>query len=817
MQKKMVACAVLAVVGAVASLSPAYASKPGTVEVIGLTPSVTTAEGVTEIRLPGGRSVATTAGRFDAVKASMIGKTTVVSWTEVGADGVSRSGFAHGEEGRSLQVVRDADYRLGTKFGALDPLADVAAPAEFAAKAGSGLRIVQFTAIPSQDLTAAVKAAGGEVYGYIANYAFMVKMDDATAAAVAAMPFVRSVSVMSPVLKVDGDILLKHFRIDVGAGKSGTVGYAVQREGYERYNVMVHADGLAMKQAVADEIARLGGSFDPISEHGVLVQATLSPAQITALAKMDEVAFIDPIGEAPYTDMDIVRIMGGANFLETAAGYTGQGVRAEVLDAGFLATHTDFVNGGRTVLAHNVFGVDSHGTATYGINFGSGTANPQGRGMVPSAQGIAGSYQSSSGSLLSGAALRIPYTQELVNPSLNYRAVYQSNSWGDAQVTTYTTISAQMDSIVFDTDLLILNSQSNTGNQLSRPQAWAKNVLAIGALNHFNDTNDLNDTVNGTSLGPASDGRTKPEMAFYYDSIFCPTSTSVTAYTSTFGGTSAATPMSAGHCGLFFQMWHNGIFGNPTGADVFTSRPRSTTARAMMVSTGFNWSTTQATRNGQGWGRPNVQNLWNRRNNFFIIDWQRNANWTETLVQGQTRTYTVYVAPNQPDFKATMAYPDPAPAVINQTQHRVNNLDLTVTAPNGTIYRGNNGMATSNVTIPGGANDTKNTLENVWVANPPAGVWTIQVSAPEIVVDGFLPTSGVNDAVFSLAVSTVSRTPLCAGDVNADGVVNFSDLAVILSAFGSTGLQIYGDINADGSVSFADLAIVLSAFGGTCP
>lgn len=49
------------------------------------------------------------------------------------------------------------------------------------------------------------------------------------------------------------------------------------------------------------------------------------------------------------------------------------------------------------------------------------------------------------------------------------------------------------------------------------------------------------------------------------------------------------------------------------------------------------------------------------------------------------------------------------------------------------------------------------------------------------------------------------------GDLNGDGVVNFTDLNLVLSNFGSSGAP--GDANGDGVVDFADLNVVLSKFG----
>jgi hypothetical protein len=48
-------------------------------------------------------------------------------------------------------------------------------------------------------------------------------------------------------------------------------------------------------------------------------------------------------------------------------------------------------------------------------------------------------------------------------------------------------------------------------------------------------------------------------------------------------------------------------------------------------------------------------------------------------------------------------------------------------------------------------------------------------------------------------------------DLNNDGVVNGSDLAILLSAWGTSNPA--ADVNDDGTVNGADLALLLSAWG----
>ncbi|MFC3894073.1 S8 family serine peptidase [Lentzea rhizosphaerae] len=499
------------------------------------------------------------------------------------------------------------------------------------------------------------------------------------------------------------------------------------------------------QKAVADKVKSLGGKVNVVSASREHIMATLDAGQAAQLAKLPAVIAIDPVS-APETDMAISRESSGANYVETAGGYRGQGVRGEVMDAGFRLTHQEFR--ARPPVQHTAISENSHGTATYGQIFASGVSSAH-RGVLPEGQGIMAVYGATT------VPDRYAHTKRLVDPAGRYRAVFQSNSWGDSLTTGYNSISAQMDRIVFDHDILICQSQSNAGSTRSRPQAWAKNVLSVGGHYHYNTLDRADDKWNGgASIGPAADGRIKPEISNYYDRIDTTTSGSDTAYTTSFGGTSGATPITCGNAGLMFQMWADGVFdGGPGKArDVFASRPHAATAKALLINTAnqhtFVGTTHDQTRTHQGWGTASVRNLYDRAE---AGGWKLPVlvNETDLLTTGQSRKYT-FTSTGQP-LRATLAYTDPAGSPT-ATKAAVNDLTLKVTAPDGTVYWGNNGLLAGNFSTPGGTANTVDTVENVLLSSTAAGTWTIEVIATAVNVDGHVETTAT-DADYALVVS----------------------------------------------------------------
>jgi hypothetical protein len=337
--------------------------------------------------------------------------------------------------------------------------------------------------------------------------------------------------------------------------------------------------------------------------------------------------------------------------------------------------------------------------------------------------------------------------------------VLQTNSTGDTRTFFYTTISAEMDDVLFINDITITQSQSNAGDQDSRPQAWAKNIISGGAVDHFDTLTRSDDcwSCGDASIGPADDGRIKPDLVFFYDLTWSaarrPGTPPAGAATYTqFGGTSGATPSIAGYTGLFYQMWSEQVFGNDVpnpGGTVFENRPHMTTAKAAMINTAtqyaFSGQDHDLTRVHQGWGMPSAQYLYDIRDKIGFID------ETEVLENLESIEFFAFVEPAEPELRVTMTYADPM-GVPSASVARINDLTLKVTSPSATEYWVNNGLLDGNFSTSGGSADTIDTVENVFIQNPESGLWSVEVIASEINEDSHVETQEV-DADFALVVS----------------------------------------------------------------
>ncbi len=631
-------------------------------------------------------------------------------------------------------------------------------PGVLAADPESGLWVVQFRG-PSRDTwRAAVRGVGGHVASFLPDQAHVVRIAPRDVEKVRSLPFVRWVGGYAPA-----------FRMEPGLAAAMVGGAVPAQADYDVVLVDKHRDKPGLFQAVA----ALGGIVAEPPHGGLVVRLLLSARQFAAIARRDEVLWIER-GYGTEVDakprrrarssalpMDNARVQTGADHLEAMAGMTGQGLVAHTYE-GLQTSHPDFTNLPQDICSA---GPTDHGHAVAGILLGNGTSISLARGMLPDAQGLYTAHNFCFDS-------RYVVYGEVVDAG----GVLSTASWGTIFTsTTYNAQSAALDDAIFDHDLAITQSQSNTGSQLSRPEAWAKNVISCGAVDHGDDADPSNDSwaAGNASIGPASDGRIKPDLVGYDDEIMTSDRTGADGYTiadffPSFGGTSGATPMVGGSVGLAIQMFTDGLFGNPLrvpGGTRFENRPHAVTAKSLVINSArqyaFGPSSTDNRREHQGWGFPDLARLYDLRSLTLLVDEE------DSLTQGESTTYQIQVADAAPELKVTMSYLDP-PGNPGAAFARVNDVDLTVTAPDGTVYHGNAGLMSGTASIAGGAPDDRDTVECVFVPSPLAGVWSIEVHARAINMDARIETPNVDDVDYALVAQ--GGLPLCAGVDSRSGV-----------------------------------------------
>ena len=616
-----------------------------------------------------------------------------------------------------------------------------AIPPQLLAGSANRLFYVQFVTEIVPEYRDALLRDGIEVLSHVPFQSYLVRMERGDVARVRRQDHVRAVAEVHLADKIEHSVvaaLLADLPVE------------------GRYDLMLadqYRDGAAVEALVAE----VGGVLVGPANGGILVTADFATAeQITTVAAANEVLWVEPLG-APENDIDNLRIQAGVNYVEAQIGRDfGQGISGHVLE-GVFADHCEFIARPPYRTAPSTVnwggptgpGGTSHGTNTAGLIYAAGI-NPQAKGILPFGQMY---YTNYSGTVISNNN-RYPLTAALVDPNDIYKCVMQTASWGYPRTTNYTSRSAEMDNILSDFDLFVTQSHGNSGAPVARPQAWAKNVVAVGGFQHFNNANPNDDChCNTGSTGPAQDGRIGLSFVAYYDNILT-TSGGECSYSGAFGGVSGATPIIQGLGGAAIEMWTDGMFGYPgvTWQNRFGARPHYTTTRTLLTVGSRQLAINQATRLEQGWGLPNLQDLYDNRDQILAID------ELDVLTQGQSAIYA--------GVGCARARPSSAPRCTTPSRRRCRMPSRLATTAStstsydfdGNVWRGNEGgILTGLFNSPTPNVPTNNDVdvhENVFLQNPAPGIYLVEVNAATITMDNHKETPEI-DLDFGLAIRGV--------------------------------------------------------------
>jgi len=504
--------------------------------------------------------------------------------------------------------------------------------------------------------------------------------------------------------------------------------------GVLQFGVTLH-DGADRAEAL-QAAARAGFQIIEVSQMGprwgILVQGKLAVAE--ALAHCETVAFIEEAADASLRN-DVTAWVAQTNQSGNTSvwnhGLHGENMIVGHMDGAPNINHDMFrdpVNNTpgpnhRKVVFYSGSGSNSHGTHTAGSLCGD-------------QQPITGStFRNGHAYKARFAFSPIPSTVGLyasLTDHYNVGARAHSNSWGDDDTTAYTQWCQAIDQYSWDREDAAVVFAATNLSALKTPEN-AKNVLAVG--NTQQQPNQNSPSTGG--VGPTFDGRRKPEIWAPGTGIFSASSTNPSGYVS-MTGTSMACPAITGYCALVRQYYMEGR-NIPTSSRSGARRPIPSGAlvRATIMNGGVDMTgMTGYPGPREGWGRLLLENsLWFEGDVRKIVNFDlRNASG---LLAGETRDYQFQVTGSSEQLKITMTFTDwPAAVSASAANVRVNDMDLEVTTPSGTLYRGNVINTSQGLSTPGGSPDTINTTEMVILNTPEVGLWTIRLRATAVNMGG---------------------------------------------------------------------------------
>jgi hypothetical protein len=642
------------------------------------------------------------------------------------------------------------------------------------ARTVSGLFLIQFEDRAQPGWRETLRPLGVELLRYVPDDAFIARFENVQVNVVKALPFVRWVGDFRPDHKID-----PRFQGRLRAGPAN-----------EPAEVSVLLSTRATPAEIAEAARSLpGASRAAVPRLGTILRGRTSLGQVRSLAQSPGVLWIEPAPRMKLFDEVGSKITagdgGGHVLFPQSFGFDGSGVTVAVADSGLDsgdpgAMHPDLAGRVRALFFYGTLSdaadEHSHGTHVAGIVAGNATlreADEEGHfyglGVAPGAQLIAQRLFDGAGNYEPP-----PSFETLTRDAVRAGADIGSNSWGDDTQGRYDLSAAEFDGLARDADGLALEDQpyflefsagnAGPGAQTIGSPAVAKNVIATGASqnNRFNlPVEEFSIYADGqeamadfSSRGPCEDGRIKPDVVApgtwiaSLRSIFANDDYAWWPISENYmyqGGTSQAGPHVSGAAAVLVQYLREALgFARPSPALLKAALIHSAVDMDDAVETG------PAPNMDEGWGRVDLtQIILSSRQHEFVDQ-------TVLLSTGQTYERAVLVGSGDEPLKITLVYTD-VPGFPGAIPALVNDLDLEVLGPDGTLYRGNQFEEGESQPNPGAA-DSINNVEGVHLFAPLPGEYIVRVRARNVPQDARSDTGAV-DQDFALVVSGAIAPP----------------------------------------------------------
>jgi hypothetical protein len=648
-----------------------------------------------------------------------------------------------------------------------------------ATAAASGLFLVQFDGPLEPTRRAELSKAGVELLQYVPDDAFIARFNNVSSASVAALSFVNWVGPYRADYKIHPQL-------------SAVAKLAAQTNETVRINILLSPSATAAEITSVRSHLLVAYSESHLRQ-GVIVRGELLPGQLDALAQSGAVLWIERATKRKLVDEFASKIVGGDDgrvatpTVTQQLGFNGAGVTVCVADTGLDSGNTNTMHpdlrgrvAGFQFYPPLTDGSDGygHGTHCAGIvagNAATGETDPDSGAFY--GLGVAAGANLFVERIFDSDANEVDFTSDetLAQDAVRHGAKIGSNSWGNDVQGEYDMDCAQFDELVRDADagtagdqpyiLEFSSGNAGPGSQTVGSPAAAKNVIATGASENVPGTlaetyglyADGPDTMcDFSSRGPCADGRIKPDLIAPGSWIASAASsaapneaaiawTAIDDFYVFMGGTSMAGPHAAGAAAVFVQFYQS-THMNATPSPALVKAAMINSANELDEANG---GPGPIPNNDEGWGRITLTNIITTNFNSAPRFYQY-LDQTVLLTNSQIYSQHIFVQGADQPLKITLAYTD-VPGFPGALPALVNDLDLEVVGPDGTLYRGNQfGAGESVPNAP--SSDKLNNVEGIFLSQPAAGDYLVRVRASKIVQDAVSNTPAI-DQDFALVTS----------------------------------------------------------------